>query len=184
MSAIYFDWSENFKNNEDEPKMDLECPNSEHHAKYGHGWETEYEATKDLENNECDPYMGCPCCEDDSGYINPIYNYIYPINWVYDQEIQIKILKETNCSLVKNNYTNDWFICLTGCGMDLTPEIAYTYCICDKDIPHWILKALSVSYCRESLNSGQFQKLATYILQQVERDQNTFNDMMNKWIKA
>ena len=41
VTAINFDWSENFNENGEET-FNPYCPNTAHHEKYGQGWETEY----------------------------------------------------------------------------------------------------------------------------------------------
>lgn len=184
MNSISFDWSENTLENGEEI-FDLACPNYEHHKKYGYAWETAYESTKDTNDDKCPKYEGCPCCEDDSGYLAPMMNYIYPIENDYNcnETTRVKVAIETNCVLVQNVKTDEWFLTLTGGGMDLSPSIAHAYMITQKWIPQSLLNDLKAGWCKDSLSPEIFKELRMTVKEQLQREINGFESLKSDWSK-
>ena len=189
--AISFDWSENRDEN-GESIFNLECPNTRHHEKYGLGWETEYEATKDLEGNKCKPYQGCPTCEDDSGYLAPMMNFIYPLDYdgmVNDdgadseenRKRRIEIAEKTNCVCVENQKTGEWFLALTGGGMDLSFSIAHAYMIAQKWLPIELLSELNAGWAKCNMSNKDFKKLRVICRQQIKMEISKFRELEKKW---
>ena len=83
----------------------------------------------------------------------PMMNYVYPLERCSElpPEKILEVCKETNCTVVYNNNDDKYYLALTGCGMDLSQDIAYVYMIADGCI-HWdmlndvcIQPALSIS---------------------------------------
>lgn len=196
MPGVHFDWSKNWNEEEGEWIMDIRCPNEEHHEKYGYDWETKYNSTTDLKGNPCEPYQGCPCCEDDSGRIDVIWNTIWPLDFTgmvdngwdgaskrENQQRRIQILKETPCACIENLDTGEWFICLRGAGMDFGPQIAYAFHLAQKWIPDEFLKRMDMQYCKQLLTDKQFKSLRRVAGQQILRGQNEFDQMQKKWSK-
>jgi len=191
--GISFDWSENYNEN-GEAVFNLTCPNSEHHDKFGCGWETKYNATEDKNGDPCEPYEGCPCCEDDSGNLAPMMNFIYPLDYQgmvdegYDGESRkenverrIKIASETNCICVENQKTGEWFLTLTGGGMDLSFSIAHAYMIAQKWLPIHLLSQLSAGWCKDNMSKKDFQQLRTICREQLKNEISKFREMKQKW---
>lgn len=181
-----FDWSENMDES-GESIFDLNCPNYEHHEKYGCGWETAYNATEDQKGDDCEPYQGCPCCEDDSGNLAPMMNFIYPLDYdgfiTGDEGTQkrIKIASETNCVCVQNTKTDEWFLTLTGGGMDLSPSIAYAYVIAQKWLPLELLQELNPGWCKDTLSKEHFKELRDICMKQTENENHRFREKYDKW---
>lgn len=121
LNAITTEWE---VNDDGEPTngLDLACPNSE-------------AAHEDSDKEE----ERCLCCANDTGYVEPIYNYIYPVSILdgmddhgYPEKIQraqIKIAKSSNVVLLQNPQTGEWFFALTSCGQDMTPELLWAHVI-------------------------------------------------------
>lgn len=183
MIAINFDWSTNYNEN-GESRFNLDCPNTDHHEKYGRGWETQYEATQDQNGDQCEPYQGCPCCEDDSGNLAPMMNYIYPLDYqgLVTQEIQIE-LAQTNCMLVEENETGDYFLVLNGGGMDLSPAIAYAYFKAQKWLPLDLLHELKAGWVKDSLSSEKFEELKAVIVDQLPSHISRSQEKYAEWNK-
>ena len=183
MSGIHFDWSKNWNEENGEWIMDIRCPNEEHHEKYGYDWETKYESITDLQGNPCESYEGCPCCEDDSGRIDVMWNTIWPLDYdgMVTEEKRIQILKETSCALIQNLDTDEWFICLCGCGMDFSPHIAYAFYLAQKWLPTWLLSELRPGWCRMELGEKKFKTLRNIIGQQLIREQQTIKEKRINW---
>ena len=184
VNAISFDWSENYDENTGESRFNLDCPNTIHHEKYGYHWETAYEATQDKEGNKCEPYQGCPCCEDDSGNLAPMMNYLYPLDYqgMVTQEKQIE-LAQTNCILVEENSTGDYFLTLTGGGMDLSPSIAYAYYKAQKWLPLELLHELKAGWVKDSLSTEKFEELKDVIVEQLQNQVSRTQEKYAEWNK-
>lgn len=183
MTGIHFDWSKNWNDEQGEWIMDIHCPNRQHHDRFGYDWETQYESTTDRQGNPCEPYEGCPCCEDDSGRIDVMWNTIWPLDYdgMVTEERQVKILRETSCALVQNNDTDEWFVCLCSAGMDFSPHIAYAFMIAQKWLPTWLLEELSMDWCRQELGNKKFKALRNIIGQQIIMQQGRYDGMRQKW---
>jgi hypothetical protein len=67
--------------------------------------------------------------EDDDGY--PVYNYAYPIETFGELEDDkiLRICEETSCTVVYNTKEDQYYLSLTGCGMDMSQSIALAYMI-------------------------------------------------------
>lgn len=59
----------------------------------------------------------------------PMMNYAYPLEVTPDEATIKKIVKETNCTVVYNNEEDNYYLALTGGGMDLSQDIALAYMI-------------------------------------------------------
>jgi hypothetical protein len=67
---------------------------------------------------------------EDDGY--PIYNYAYPLHRDhFNEETVLEICEVTNCTVVYSNQQDKYFLALTGCGMDMSQDIALAYLIAD-----------------------------------------------------
>lgn len=69
----------------------------------------------------------------------PMMLYAYPLGFEPDDEKIIEVCTRTNCTVVENDLTGDFFLALSGGGMDLSQDIALAYLI----IQGWIPTALA-----------------------------------------
>lgn len=168
--SISVDWSEA----SERERFDLNCPNQDFHEKNGYGWENKL----DKKN-----FDGCPCCEDDNGYVSPMMNYVYPLDYsgMVTQEKQIEIATETNCILIEETNTGDWFLALTGGGMDLSFSIAHAYMIAQKWLPKDLIEDLKPDWCKQNLPEKVYKKLRIICVQQLENESRRFLDQKKKW---
>jgi hypothetical protein len=90
--------------------------------------------------------------EDDSGAGIPMMNYAYPLeHFTFDNKVALEVHKQTNCTIVYDTETEEYFLALSGGGMDLSQDIAKAYMLIQTFIPwEWIddiyiSSALSVS---------------------------------------
>ena len=196
VNTISFDWSENWDEKNGDWVMNIRCPNTDHHEKFGEDWETPYEATTDKNGDSCEPYQGCKCCEDDSGRLVPMMNYLYPLEHTgmvdeegYDEEskernkqTRIKIASETNCVVVEKTETGEWFLALTGGGMDLSPSIAYAYYLAQKWLPtEFLIDDLKAGWCKDSLSSEHFEELKAVVIEQLKMEKSRCDEQIKKW---
>lgn len=73
----------------------------------------------------------CECYPDDKrSDAEPMMNYAYPLHHEPTDEEILKVIENTNCTIMENQDTGDWFLVLNGGGMDLSQSVAYAYMIC------------------------------------------------------
>ena len=97
----------------------------------------EERAWKKLEN--CPHYHpGLGCCDECRIYPNdvgaenrPMMNYAYPLERHLDDDTIAEVCEETNCTVVHNRDTDEWFLALSAGGMDYSQDIALAYIIAD-----------------------------------------------------
>jgi hypothetical protein len=80
---------------------------------------------------------------EDSG--EPMMNFGYPLEREPDDEKILKVVNETNCTVMHNTDTDEYFLALTGGGMDLSQDIALAYHILEK----WIPFELAIRVCTQ-----------------------------------
>lgn len=84
----------------------------------------------------------------------PMMLYAYPIHDSYTPEYEskkfekrvIQVCTSTNCTVVKKIDTDEYFLALTGGGMDLSQDIALAYVIIDGIIPNSLAVSVSTQY--------------------------------------
>lgn len=104
----------------------------------------------------------------------PMMNFLYPLELnSFDDEKILKVVKETNCSVLENTETEKYFIVLCGGGMDLSQDIAFAFQILETWLPSDLLREVCKQPCL-SLGSENYKKLARGIIEQlkIEADRN------------
>lgn len=62
----------------------------------------------------------------------PMYNYAYQLERTSIEDSVIRrVCEKTSCTVVYNQKENSYYLALTGCGMDLSQDIALAYMIVD-----------------------------------------------------
>lgn len=81
---------------------------------------------------------------EDDGY--PIYNYAYPLfSDSIENKLILRVCEETNCTIVCDTKDDSYYLALTGCGMDLSQDIALAYMIVDGCIDWDFLESVYIS---------------------------------------
>jgi hypothetical protein len=122
MKSIYIDWSnENIYRSWDfigvaiiynrECQKLSQCPHGNANKEYCH---------------ECNLYP-----EDKRQDNFPTMNYAYPLFSEPDEEKIARVCEETSCTVVYNLQDDNYYLALTGGGMDLSQSIALAYIIAD-----------------------------------------------------
>lgn len=57
----------------------------------------------------------------------PMMNYAYPLHHSIDEDKILDIVENTNCTVVEDSDTGEYFLALTGGGMNLSQDIALAY---------------------------------------------------------
>lgn len=111
----------------------------------------------------------CDVCEDSA---IPMMMFAYPLYCDYDvrdDEDSAKILRvvrETNCTVMYNSKEDTYYLALCGGGMDLSQDIALAYTIMERWIPFSLL--MNVSTQPElSVGGDKWLKLATEMAEQL-----------------
>lgn len=111
----------------------------------------------------------CGVCEDSA---IPMMMFAYPLYCDYDlndKEDLAKILRvvnETNCTVMYNGDEDTYYLALCGGGMDLSQDIALAYVIMER----WIPFALLMNVCTQpelSVGGDNWLKLATEMVDQL-----------------
>ncbi len=165
--AIMHDWSE-YEENWRNHGRDILVASCKHHD-------------KDKDNTNAN-YSGacekCDICEDSA---IPMMNFIYPLelDGFRDEEI-LKVVKETNCTIMENEDTEEWFLTLCGGGMDLSQDIAFAYQILETWIPQDLLR----NVCKQpllSLGSKNYKSLAKGIIKQLKMEADRNKEKHKEW---
>jgi len=112
-------------------------------------------------------------------------NYLYPLDYTY-QDIEsraLEVAKETNCVLVQNTETEEWFLTLTGGGMDLSPSIGLAYVIAQTWLPRDLLHELKAGWCKDSLSEKNFKRLRKVIREQLKNEKTSTAEALKSWSK-
>lgn len=69
----------------------------------------------------------CEYCEG-NGHISPMWNTVWDLGYngcnAVSEEKRREVLKNTSCAVMWNYEDRTWYLCLTGCGMNLTASLA------------------------------------------------------------
>jgi hypothetical protein len=113
----------------------------------------------------------------------PMMNYAYPLETNPSDEKILKVCQNTNCTVMYKPDSEEYYLALTGGGMDLSQDIAYAYQITDG----WLPKDLLVEVCHQpelSVHGTKWLKMAEQIRKQlkIEAKRCKWND--KEWADA
>jgi len=110
-------------------------------------------------------------------------NYIYPLVIEPKDEDILKVVQNTNCSVMYNNDEDKYYLVLCGGGMDLSQDIAVSYVWLEKWIPYELL----VNVCSQkglSIEKKHFKELKKAIIEQSENYKGRLQEIKEKWEKS
>lgn len=117
--------------------------------------------------------------EDDPDAGIPMMNYAYPLEFTKDVD-EAKILEvynRTNCCVVYNQNEEEYYLALTGGGMDLSQDIAFAYIILEKWIPEHLLDEVCLQPML-SVGREDFETILKHVKKGIERRKGS-----NKYLK-
>ena len=129
-----------------------------------------------MQSNQDIEIFGCPC-----GFVTTAYDGFITNDEEKGRKIRTEIATETNCVCVENNKTGEWFLALTGGGMDLSFSIAHAYMIAQKWLPVDLLNQLSPGWCKDNLNDKVFKKLRRICREQINMEISKLKEKKQKW---
>jgi hypothetical protein len=166
--AISIDWSEEFKR---------DCDKWINHGKrvlnescnHKHGDEKMID------------YQGwCDVCDIREDSAEPMMNFIYPLETVLEDSNILEIVIRTNCTVMENTESGEFFLALCGGGMDLSQDIALAYILAEK----WIPEALITQVCKQkelSIYGEDFKLLKKEIIEQAKVYAERFRVVAQQW---
>ena len=144
--------------------------------------QTQDKSEKDVDKEFNVSYGGyCEECDISEDSAVPIMNYIYPLELKdFDEDKILKVVKETNCTILENTDSGEWFLSLCGGGMNLSQDIAYSFQILETWIPQDLLRNVCVQKCL-SLGSKKYKQLAKGIIKQLKMEADKNKEKAKEW---
>jgi len=109
----------------------------------------------------------------------PIMLYAYPLGYKPSDNKIIKVCTKTNCTVVEDIENGEYFLALSGGGMDLSQDIALSYLI----IQGWIPTALAINVCTQpelSVNGKDWLKIMRAIKSRLRTEIGCYKSHTNK----
>ena len=115
-----------------------------------------------------------------NSYSEPMMSYGHILETSPSQENILKVVLETNCSVMYNNNEDIYYIVLCGGGMDLSQDIALSYVWLER----WIPEDFISRDCKQknlSVYGENFIYLRNAIIEQTEVYKNRFEQLKEDW---
>jgi len=117
----------------------------------------------------------------------PMMLYAYPIYDTYTPEYEpekftkrvIEVCRSTNCTVVKKIDTDEYFLALTGGGMDLSQDIALAYIIIDSIIPDALANQVCTQYGL-SVSGGHWFRVMVECKRALELQIGNYKEQVKK----
>lgn len=123
----------------------------------------------------------CSACDISEDSAFPMMNYLYPLECSnFEDKDILKVVKETNMTILENTESGEFFLALCGGGMDLSQDIALAYQILETWIPQNLLREVCAQPCL-SLGSKNYKKLARGIIKQLKMEADKNKQRRNEW---
>ncbi len=97
----------------------------------------------------------------------PMMNYAYPLETTPDDATIKKITRDTSCTVVYNNEEDQYYLALTGGGMNLSQDIALAYMIAQGFIEWDLLSSVCLTNPL-SVGKENFKKILKEAIRQFE----------------
>jgi hypothetical protein len=158
--AINIDWQEEYKNNFDK------WVNHGRDALISHC----KHLSEDKQSNNLEYSNYCEECGISEDSAIPMMNYIYPLQLDnFSEEDILKVIDQTNCTVMENTETQEWFLSLCGGGMDLSQDIALAYFLLEK----WIPFELCINVCTQkdlSIHGKNWQIMRNAVIESLKNN--------------
>ncbi len=126
-------------------------------------------------------YSGwCDECDISEDSAHPMMMFLYPLEIKPKDEDILRVVKNTNCSVMYNTETDKYFLVLCGGGMDLSQDIALSYVWLEKWIPEELLRRVAKQPCL-SLSEKNWKELKKEVIEQAENYAQRFKQIKKDW---
>ena len=123
----------------------------------------------------------CDKCNISEDSAQPMINFLYPLELSDFEDSKIlKVVKETNCTVIENSETGEWFLTLCGGGMDLSQDIAFAFQILET----WLPSDLIRNVCKQpglSLGIKNYKSLAKGMIKQFKIEEAQNKEKAKEW---
>jgi hypothetical protein len=176
MASINIDWSEELKDcekwvNHGRVAIEEGCTHKTQ-DKYG-------DTEEDKETNM--RYSGyCEECGHYEDTASPMMNFGHILDIKPDEEEILEVVNETNCTIMENTETGEYFIVLCGCGMDLSQDIALAYIVIQKHIPIDLINSI----CKQkglSQSEKNFERIRKSIIETIDISISNLQRTKKEW---
>jgi hypothetical protein len=126
-------------------------------------------------------YSGyCEECDHGEDTAHPMMNYVYPLEFEVDDKKVLEIVNKTNCTVMFNTETDQYFLTLCGGGMNLSQDIALAYIIAQKWLPTDLLQEVSK---QDGLSQGgkDFRRIGRIIIEQSNMEGGRLLENAKRW---
>ena len=128
-----------------------------------------------LEDNELVGYW-----EENLSNYEPMMNYGHLLETEPEDDKILDVALKTNCSVMKNTETDEYFIVLNGGGMDLSQDIGLAYFILERWIPESFISSISKQKGL-SISKEDFKILKSAIIEQTQNYSDRFKTLKERW---
>lgn len=126
-------------------------------------------------------YSGwCEECGFSEDSAMPMMNFVYPLDIEPDDDKVLEVVQKTNCTVMYNTESDEYFLVLTGGGMDLSQDIALAYTIIQKRIPF----DLAVSVCTQkelTVHGKDWKRLKEAMIENLKWHRDDANRYLEQW---
>lgn len=152
---------------------------------HGRNYAEEHCKHKDQDKSKSETNMRYSGYCDKCGYgedsLIPMMNFIYPLECSsFDEDKIKKVCDKTNCTLMENTESGEFFLTLCGGGMDLSQDIALAYHILER----WIPYELCINVCTQknlSVGGKDWNVLNRAMRQSLKHYKLTAASKLKEW---
>ena len=94
----------------------------------------------------------------------------------------LEVIKRTNCTVIENQETGEWFLTLCGGGMDLSQDIALAYHILENGIPYELCQSVYMQE-RLSICESDWEVLRKAMVKSLKLYEGRVKEKIEKWNK-
>lgn len=113
----------------------------------------------------------------------PMMNYAYPLSFEPDDEKILEVVKKTNLTVMEKESSGEYFLALTGGGMDLSQDVALAYMIAQGSIPFALVNNVSTQP-ELSVGGSDWLKVARRIKKELRFEIRNSKESLKKWNEA
>ena len=125
----------------------------------------------------------CEKCEVYEDTAEPMMNFGYPLEISPDDDKILEVVEKTNCTVMYNSESEEYFLALTGGGMDLSQDIALAYHILEK----WIPYDLAINVCTQkglSVGGKNWERLRKAMIDSLKNCRDQADRKLKEWEKG
>ncbi len=104
----------------------------------------------------------------------PMMNYCYPLEHEPSDEVIVRVHEKTGCTVVQKRSTGDYYLALTGGGMDMSQDVGLAYLVTDDWIPTDLVHSINIQKPL-TMTGESYRELLRGIKRTVEAEKKHLN---------